>query len=181
MALVRVSSSCCGRLFRRRRLTAGERIIAAMVWGWLALYITDLAPCTSSTPWKGPVPHRQAACGFRTVLRGVVTVFLTVVFALWVAGARRGVLMRLHTLDANLRIVGVPPRQAVADGGAILASLAMVGIDMTALSVFTGARCRLRLSGPAEIASNYVPVHHPARPLGSAWQHRSGRRRRRRG
>ena len=25
-------------------LTAWERIIAAMVWGWLALYITDLAP-----------------------------------------------------------------------------------------------------------------------------------------
>ena len=60
-------------------------------------------------------------------------------FALWIAGVIEAKLMRLHTLDANLRIVGVRVAKAGLTVIAILTSLALVGIDMTALSVFTGA------------------------------------------
>ena len=64
--------------------------------------------------------------------------------------------MRVQTLDANLRIVGVRVAKAVLTVVAILASLALVGIDMTALSVFTGALGVGLGFGLQKIASNYV-------------------------
>ena len=137
-------------------LTAWERIIAAMVWGWLALYITDLAPYVIDAMEKVQFHIGKQHVDLWTVLRGIVTIFLTVIFALWVAGVIEARLMRLHTLDANLRIVGVRVAKAVLTVVAILASLAMVGIDMTALSVFTGALGVGLGFGLQKIASNYV-------------------------
>lgn len=67
-------------------LTAWERIIAAMVWGWLALYITDLAPYVIDAMEKVQFHIGKQHVDLWTVLRGIVTIFLTVVFALWVAG-----------------------------------------------------------------------------------------------
>jgi len=137
-------------------LTAWERIIAATVWGWLALYITDLAPYVIDAMEQVEFHIGKQHIDLWTVLRGVATVFLTVVFALWIAGVIEARLMRVHTLDANLRIVGVRVAKAGLTVIAILTSLALVGIDMTALSVFTGALGVGLGFGLQKIASNYV-------------------------
>jgi small-conductance mechanosensitive channel len=137
-------------------LTAWERIIAATVWGWLALYITDLAPTVIDAMEQVEFHVGKQQIDLWTVLRGIATIFLTVVFALWIAGVIEARLIRIHTLDANLRIVGIRVAKAGLTVIAILTSLALVGIDMTALSVFTGALGVGLGFGLQKIASNYV-------------------------
>lgn len=137
-------------------LTAWERIIAALVWGWLALYITDLAPYVIDALEQVQFKIGQQRVDLWMILRGGVTVFLTVVFALWIAGVIEARLMRVESLDGNLRIVGVRVAKAALTVLAILVSLSLVGIDMTALSVFTGALGVGLGFGLQKIASNYV-------------------------
>jgi small-conductance mechanosensitive channel len=157
MALVRSVIFVLRQAFPRATwLTAWERIIAATVWGWLALYITDLAPYVIDAMEQVEFHIGKQHIDLWTILRGIATIFLTVVFALWVAGIIEGRLMRLHTLDANLRIVGIRVAKAGLTVIAILTSLALVGIDMTALSVFTGALGVGLGFGLQKIASNYV-------------------------
>lgn len=157
MALVRSVIFVLRQAFPRATwLTTWERIIAAIVWGWLALYITDLAPYVIDALESVQFHIGKQHVDLWTVLRGIATIFLTVVFALWIAGVIEARLMRIHTLDANLRIVGVRVAKAGLTVVAILTSLALVGIDMTALSVFTGALGVGLGFGLQKIASNYV-------------------------
>lgn len=157
MALVRSVIFVLRQAFPRATwLTTWERIIAAIVWGWLALYITDLAPYVIDALESVQFHIGKQHIDLWTVLRGIATIFLTVVFALWIAGVIEARLMRIHTLDANLRIVGVRVAKAGLTVVAILTSLALVGIDMTALSVFTGALGVGLGFGLQKIASNYV-------------------------
>ena len=113
-------------------LTAWERIIATLVWSWLALYITDLAPYVIDAMEQVQFHIGKQHIDLWTVLRGIVTVFLTVVFALWIAGVVEARLMRIQTLDANLRIVGVRVAKAVLT---VVAILATVGIAQAGLVV----------------------------------------------
>lgn len=157
MALVRSVVFVLRQAFPRATwLTAWERIIAAVVWSWLALYITDLAPDVIDALESVQFHVGKQHIDLWTVLRGVATVFLTVVFALWIAGVIEARLMGVETLDGNLRIVGVRVAKAGLTVIAILASLGLVGIDMTALSVFTGALGVGLGFGLQKIASNYV-------------------------
>ncbi|MCK6392015.1 MAG: mechanosensitive ion channel [Azonexus sp.] len=137
-------------------LTAWERIIAALVWGWLALYITDLAPFVIEALEQVHFTVGKQKMDLWMILHGALTVFLTVVFALWIAGVIEARLMGIHTLDSNLRIVGVRVAKALLTVLAIMFSLSLVGIDMTALSVFTGALGVGLGFGLQKIASNYV-------------------------
>jgi small-conductance mechanosensitive channel len=157
MALVRGVIFVLRQAFPRATwLTAWERIIAAIVWGWLALYITDLAPFVIDALESVQFHIGKQHIDLWTVLRGIATIFLTVVFALWIAGVIEAKLMHVDSLDANLRIVGVRVAKAGLTVVAILTSLALVGIDMTALSVFTGALGVGLGFGLQKIASNYV-------------------------
>ena len=137
-------------------LTAWERIIAALVWGWLALHITDLMPYVIDTLEQVDFSIGKQKVDLWMVLHGAVTVFLTVVAALWVAGLLERKLMRIATLDSSLRIVGIRVAKALLTVVAIVTSLSLVGIDMTALSVFTGALGVGLGLGLQKIASNYV-------------------------
>ena len=133
-----------------------ERIIATVVWGWLALYITDLAPHVIDTLESVVFPLGAQRLNLWMILQGIVTVFLTVVVALWVAGVIEARLMRMEGVDSSLRIVGVRVAKALLTVAALVTGLTMVGIDMTAFSVFTGALGVGLGLGMQRIASNYV-------------------------
>ncbi len=157
MALVRSVVFVLRQAFPRATwLTAWERIIAAVVWGWLALYITDLAPYVVDALEQVDFAIGKQRIDLWMILHGLITVFLTVVLALWVAGLIEARLMRVQTLDSSLRIVGVRVAKALLTVLAIVASLSLVVIDMTALSVFTGALGVGLGFGLQKIASNYV-------------------------
>ena len=137
-------------------LAAWERIIVTLVWGWLALYITDLAPHVIDALERVDFTFGKLHVNLWMILHGLVTVVLTVLAALWVAGIVEARLMRVDTLDSSLRIVAVRVAKALLTVGALLTSLSLVGIDMTALSVFTGALGVGLGLGLQKIASNYV-------------------------
>ncbi|UCV04865.1 mechanosensitive ion channel family protein [Dechloromonas denitrificans] len=157
MALVRSVVFVLRQAFPRATwLTAWERIIAAVVWSWMALYITDLAPYAIEALEQVDFAIGKQRFDLWTISHGVVTVFLTVVFALWVAGVIEARLMRVESMDSSLRIVGIRVTRALLTVIALVASLSLVGIDMTALSVFTGALGVGLGFGLQKIASNYV-------------------------
>jgi small-conductance mechanosensitive channel len=157
LALVRSVVFVLRQAFPRATwLTAWERIIATFVWGWLALYLTDLAPAVIDALEQVDFKIGKQHVNLWMILHGAVTVFLTVVAALWVAGIIERRLMRVDHLDSSLRIVGVRVAKALLTVAAVLTSLTLVGIDMTALSVFTGALGVGLGLGLQKIASNYV-------------------------
>ena len=157
MALVRAVVFVLRQAFPKATwLTTWERIIATFIWGWLALYITDLAPHVIDALEGVVFPLGAQRLNLWMILQGIVTVFLTVVVALWVAGLIEARLMRMQDVDLSLRIVGVRVAKALLTVAALVTGLSMVGIDMTAFSVFTGALGVGLGLGMQRIASNYV-------------------------
>lgn len=157
MALVRAVVFVLRQAFPRATwLTTWERIIASFIWGWLALYITDLAPHVIDALEGVVFPLGAQRLNLWMILQGIVTVFLTVVVALWVAGLIEARLMRMQDVDSSLRIVGVRVAKALLTVAALVTGLSMAGIDMTAFSVFTGALGVGLGLGMQRIASNYV-------------------------
>lgn len=137
-------------------LGAWERILALLIWGWLALYITDTAPFVIEALEQVSFPVGKQRIDLWMIVHGALTVFLTVLAALWIAGIIENRLMGLQELDSSLAIVAVRMAKALLTVAAILLSLGLVGIDMTALSVFTGALGVGLGFGLQKIASNYV-------------------------
>ena len=137
-------------------LATGERLISALVWTWMAFHITDLSPYVVEMLEQVSFTIGKQRLDLWMILHGLLTVFLTVVVALWLASLLEKRLMGVDTLDSNLRIVSVRIAKALLTVLAIVASLSLVGIDMTALSVFTGALGVGLGLGLQKIASNYV-------------------------
>lgn len=137
-------------------LAAWERILALIIWGCLALYITDLAPYVIDALEQVAVQVGRQRINLWMVLHGLTTVFVVLVLALWVASLLEARLMGLAGLDSSVRIVALRVAKAGLALVAILLSLSLVGIDMTALSVFTGALGVGLGFGLQKIASNYI-------------------------
>ncbi len=157
MILVRVVVFVLRQAFPKATwLTTWERIIASFVWGWLALYITDLAPHVIEALEGVVFPLGAQRINLWMILQGILTVFLTVVVALWIAGVIEARLMRVEGVDTSLRIVGVRIAKSLLTVAALVTGLTMAGIDMTAFSVFTGALGVGLGLGMQRIASNYV-------------------------
>ena len=157
MALVRAVVFVLRQAFPKATwLTTWERIIATFIWSWLALYITDLAPHVIDALEGVVFPLGAQRLNLWMILQGIVTVFLTVVVALWVAGLIEARLMRMQDVDSSLCIVGVRVAKALLTVAALVTGLSMAGIDMTAFSVFTGALGVGLGLGMQRIASNYV-------------------------
>jgi small-conductance mechanosensitive channel len=157
MALVRTAIYILRHAFAPGSwLATSERFIATSIWLCLALYITGL-----STPLIQMLEQVSFSMGKQkldlwTLLNGIVTVAITVLVALWLSGVMEARLLARQTLDSNIRVVLGRLVKAVLSVLALLLSLSMVGIDITALSVFSGALAVGLGLGLQKIASNYV-------------------------
>jgi small-conductance mechanosensitive channel len=157
MALVRAAIYVLRHAFSPSSwLASSERFIATSIWLCLALYITDLAPHVIDALEGVVFPLGAQRLNLWMVLQGIVTVFFTVVAALWVSGLVEARLMRMDGVDSSLRIVGVRVAKTLLTVAALVTGLTLVGIDMTAFSVFTGALGVGLGLGMQRIASNYV-------------------------
>lgn len=137
-------------------LAVSERFIALVVWGAVALNIVGLDDGVIDLMEQVSFKVGRQELNLWMLLHGLVTIFVTVLAALWLGGLVEGRLMRTEQLDSSLRVVLARVVKALLTLVAVLISLSLVGIDITTLSVFGGALGVGLGFGLQKIASNYV-------------------------
>ena len=156
LAAVRMVVYILRRAFSEKGwLKTSEKLVAAVVWSGFALYLTGL-----SVPLIAALEGVQFKVGKTSLdlwmlIHGAFMVVITILMALWVAGLVESRLAATQ-IDSSLRAVLVRLTKALATLIAVLLSLSLVGIDITALSVFGGALGVGLGLGLQKIASNYV-------------------------
>jgi small-conductance mechanosensitive channel len=137
-------------------LTNFERFTSFTIWGGMILRMTG---------WSDPLIEGLERISFNVgrqkldlwmLLQGSVTVCVTLLAALWVASLIERRLLAVRDIDANVREVLARLAKALLSVLALLLSLSLLGIDVTALSVFSGALAVGLGLGLQRIASNYV-------------------------
>ena len=136
-------------------LADSERWVTALVWVGLALYLTGLAPQLIHVLDGFALKLGSQNISLWMVIKGSLIVMVSIVLALWFASLMESRLMRVG-MDSSLEIVSVRVVKALLILVALLAGLSLAGIDITALSVFTGALGVGLGLGLQRIASNYV-------------------------
>ncbi|WP_374265697.1 mechanosensitive ion channel family protein [Zoogloea sp.] len=157
MAAVRLTVHALKRAFPRAGwLASFERIFATGAWVVVALQISGLLPTVIDGLEQIGFSIGKAKVNLWMVLQGALTVLVTVLVALWVAGVIESRLMRTDGLDANMKLVFARLSKALLIVLAVVVGLPLVGIDLTALSVFGGALGVGLGFGMQKIAANYV-------------------------
>jgi small-conductance mechanosensitive channel len=137
-------------------LRTWERTITWAVWIGLALYLTG-ALTELLALLDGIAFHiGKQRISVLTVVQGIASVAITVLIALWASKLLEARLMAARALDLNLRVVLSKLMKTVLVLLAVLVALPAVGIDVTVLSVFSGAIGVGIGFGLQKIAANYL-------------------------
>ena len=157
MAVIRLTVHALKRSFPRAGwLASFERAFAFGAWGVVALHLSGVLPTVIDGLEQVAFSIGKAKVNLWMLLQGALTVFITVLVALWVAGVIESRLMRTEGLDGNLKLVFTRLSRGLLVVLAVAIGLPLVGIDLTALSVFGGALGVGLGFGMQKIAANYV-------------------------
>jgi small-conductance mechanosensitive channel len=161
IAVIRMVFYLLRRAFARRgplgsALVTFEKVISLLVWLALALYLTGLWVEVVHYLDTTELPLGKKHVSLSAVLQGAVSVVVTLMLALWAGAALEERLMGVSGMHPSLRVVTARLSKSVLIVIAVLASLSLVGIDLTVLSVFGGALGVGLGLGLQKIASNYV-------------------------
>ncbi|GHU03170.1 mechanosensitive ion channel protein [Betaproteobacteria bacterium] len=137
-------------------LKSFERFTSFAIWIGMVLEMTGLADPIIAGLEQVSFKVGKQEFDLWMLLQGAVTVCITLLAALWIATLLERRLMAVREIDANLREVLVRIAKALLSVIALLLSLSLIGIDVTALSVFSGALAVGLGMGLQRIASNYV-------------------------
>lgn len=137
-------------------LSTFERLISLVIWVSLALEISGLSIFVIEALDDISFSFGKLKLSLWQILSGSVTIVSGLLIALWLASLIDRRLARSSSLDANVREVLGRVAKAILSLFALMVSLSMVGIDITALSVFSGALAVGLGFGLQKIASNYV-------------------------
>ncbi|MDF3034882.1 MAG: mechanosensitive ion channel [Paucimonas sp.] len=116
-----------------------ERVFATLVWIGFVLHIAGLWPEIIQYLDETVIPTGRYKTSLLTILQAGLSVAVTLILALWAGALLEERLMRLDAMHSSLRVVMARVGKAVLILVAVLASLSLVGIDLTVLSVFGGA------------------------------------------
>ena len=157
MAVVRLTVHALKRSFPQAGwLASFERAFAFGAWSVVALHLSGVLPTVIDGLEQVAFSIGKAKVNLWMLLQGALTVFVTVLVALWVAGVIESRLMRTEGLDGNLKLVFTRLSRGLLVVLAVAIGLPLVGIDLTALSVFGGALGVGLGFGMQKIAANYV-------------------------
>ena len=137
-------------------LEAFERIIAYGVWGIIALHLTGILPEISGALDDIGFMVGKQKITLLLILHAVFWSVFTLVVALAISRIVEERIMSAASLDMSTRVFAGKIIRALAVVVAILIALPLIGIDITALSVFAGAFAVGLGLGLKTIASNYV-------------------------
>jgi small-conductance mechanosensitive channel len=133
-----------------------ERTIVWLVWIGFALYVLGLAP--DIIEFFDAISFKAGGHRVSLLLIGqaVIWVVVALLLALWIGRLFEDRLMSAHGMDMTLRVMLTKLLRALLVLFAVLIVLPVVGIDLTALSVFGGAVGVGLGFGLQKIASNYI-------------------------
>lgn len=137
-------------------LKSFERLVTFTIWGGMVIEMTGLSEDVIAGLEQITFTVGKQKLDLWMLLHGSVTVCATLLIALWGASLIERRLMAAAQMDANLREVLARLAKALLSVVALLLSLSLLGIDVTALSVFSGALAVGLGFGLQKIASNYV-------------------------
>jgi len=131
-------------------------LLTSAIWVGVALNITGLDDSVIEMFEQVSFHVGKQTLDLWMLMHGVVIIGVTLLIALWIASLIEGRLMAAEQMDGNMREVLARLAKALLSVIALLCSLSLVGIDVTALSVFSGALAVGLGFGLQKIASNYV-------------------------
>jgi len=137
-------------------LRGSERTIAIAMWVGVALHLVGILPEVWEALDDIAFTAGKQRISLLVVVQGLVSVAVTLAVSLWIAGLIERQVLAAERLEMSTRVVIAKLLRAVAAFVAILVALPLVGIDVTALSVFGGALGVGLGFGLQKIASNYV-------------------------
>jgi small-conductance mechanosensitive channel len=156
MALARTVVYAVSKLARTPGIAAFERLLVALVWVGVLLHLTGFDAAVVDFFESIVFPIGRQRVSLWTVLSGGFWVLATLLAALWLGGAIESRLLTSDVGDAGVRAVLSRVLRAVLLLVAVLVGLSLVGLDITALSVFGGALGVGLGLGLQRIASSYV-------------------------
>ncbi len=133
-----------------------ERTITWAIWIGLALYLTGALGELIALMDGFAFRIGKQRISLLNVLQAILSVAITVLIALWAGKLLEARLMAARALDLNLRVVLSKLVKTVLVALAVLVALPAVGIDVTVLSVFSGAIGVGIGFGLQKIAANYL-------------------------
>lgn len=133
-----------------------ERVIAWTVWVVVALHISGFLNPVLQVLEDVQFTVGKQKLNLLLLLQGGLTIVVTMLIALWLSRMIELRLMASSNINSNWRVIMVKMVRMVAIVIALLVSMAVVGIDVTMLSVFGGALGVGLGFGLQKIASNYV-------------------------
>jgi len=137
-------------------LRGSERTVAYAIWLGIALHMTGILPEVWETLDAISFSAGRQRISVLLVLQGVLAVAVTLAIAMWIARLVEGRILSAERVEMSTRVVIAKVVRALALLLAVLVALPIVGIDITALSVFSGALGVGVGLGLQKIASNYV-------------------------
>jgi len=134
-----------------------ERTISWVAWLAMVLWVSGLLPVVlaelDDITWK----IGASTLSLRTLLEGVITAAAVLILSLWVSSAIETRLLRKASGgDLSMRKAVSNATRALLMFVGLIIALSAVGIDLTALSVFSGAIGVGVGFGLQKLASNYV-------------------------
>jgi len=137
-------------------LRGSERIIGITMWLGVALYVTGILPELWDALDDIAFTAGKQRISLQIVLQGLASLAVSLAISLWVARVVEERVLATERVELSMRVVIAKLVRAGAFLLAILVALPLVGIDITALSVFGGALGVGLGFGLQKIASNYV-------------------------
>ncbi|MBS1210251.1 MAG: conserved hypothetical transrane protein [Proteobacteria bacterium] len=157
MVGIRVAVFAVQRAFPRALwVRSFGRSITLLVWCYVALDLLGLLPELIAWLDSFELPLGKSRISLWGVSQGMASVLGSLIVALWLGGVIEGRLMRANGIDSNVQAVLSRIAKALLILIAVLIGMELVGLDITTLSVFSGALGVGLGFGMQKIASNYV-------------------------
>ena len=137
-------------------LQRSERTIAWVMWIGVALHVTGLLPEIHDALDDLAVTIGKQRISLLLVMQGLLSVAITLAISMWLARLIEARVLAAERIEMSTRVVIAKLVYALAAFAAILVALPLVGIDITALSVFGGALGVGLGFGLQKIAASYV-------------------------
>ena len=160
-ALVRFGLYLSRRIFVRSQAISSlhlliEKLFSFSVWIAVLFYYTGILQDMWVFMDAHTITIGRSKPSISAILQALISVAITVLLALWASAALDKRLMKVSSLHTSLRIVLSRVGRFLLLVCAVLLSLNLVGIDLTVLSIFSGALGIGLGLGLQKIASNYV-------------------------